>query len=368
LLAELARAHLVDEHTPGRFACHDLLRAYAAELAQKLETEPDRAAAVRRMLDHYLHSGHSADRLLNPHPDDDVPPPGPAVPGIVVEFPAGRAQAVAWFAAEQAVLTTVIRKVTGFDPELWQLVQTLRRYLAYQGLWYDLIDLLGTALEAARRLSDPLRQAFAHRFLGYSCVAVGRFDQAEADLRRAAELYAGEGSLTGQAHVHRHFAWMFERLGRHDDAIRHARRALDLFVAAGHPAGQARALNAIGWFNAVLGDHEAALRHCLRALRLQEEVGDRFGQAETWDSLGYAHRHLGRLEQAVECYRIAVELYREFDDRYNEADSLVSLGDVLVEAGDPASARVVWREALGIMERLGHSEAHDVRVRLMAPG
>jgi DNA-binding SARP family transcriptional activator len=33
LLAELARAHLIVEHVPGRYALHDLLRAYAAEQA-----------------------------------------------------------------------------------------------------------------------------------------------------------------------------------------------------------------------------------------------------------------------------------------------------------------------------------------------
>ena len=32
-LAELTGAHLLAEHTPGRYACHDLLRAYAAEQA-----------------------------------------------------------------------------------------------------------------------------------------------------------------------------------------------------------------------------------------------------------------------------------------------------------------------------------------------
>jgi hypothetical protein len=30
LLAELAAAHLLSEHRPGRYTAHDLLRAYAA--------------------------------------------------------------------------------------------------------------------------------------------------------------------------------------------------------------------------------------------------------------------------------------------------------------------------------------------------
>ena len=55
LLAELTRAHLLAEHAPGRYAFHDLLRAYASELASAQECPADRASAVHRLLDHYLH-------------------------------------------------------------------------------------------------------------------------------------------------------------------------------------------------------------------------------------------------------------------------------------------------------------------------
>jgi hypothetical protein len=52
--------HLLAEHVPGRYALHDLLRAYACELACAQDSESDRQAAVRRVLDHYLHTAHSA--------------------------------------------------------------------------------------------------------------------------------------------------------------------------------------------------------------------------------------------------------------------------------------------------------------------
>lgn len=368
LLSELARAHLVAEHVPGRFACHDLLRAYAAELARTVDTEADRGSAIRRMLDHYVYSGFKADRLLNPYPDDDAIELAPTPPGISVEEPMDRAQALAWFGKEQPVFMSAVRRLTGFDVHLWRLVRFLRRYLAYQGFWFDQIEVLSVGLEAARRLGDPLRQAFAHRFLGCTRVAIGRYDTARADLERAAELYKSAGDRAGEAHVHRHFAWMLERQGLHREALPHARRALELYRAAGDRAGQARALNAISWFHAKLGDPVQALRYCGKALRLQEKLGDRFGQAETRDSLGYLHHHLGEYRQAVESYQMAVELYREFDDRYNEADTLVSLGETHLAAGDRGSALAVWQRALGIFDRLGHPAADDVLLKLKAHG
>ena len=53
-LRQLAAAHLVEESEPGRFAFHDLLRAYAAEQTQVIDSASDRHQATERVLDHYL--------------------------------------------------------------------------------------------------------------------------------------------------------------------------------------------------------------------------------------------------------------------------------------------------------------------------
>jgi hypothetical protein len=60
LLGELARAHLIADHVPGRYAFDDLLRAYAAEQAHHTGSYGGRAAAVGRVLDHYLHTAARA--------------------------------------------------------------------------------------------------------------------------------------------------------------------------------------------------------------------------------------------------------------------------------------------------------------------
>ena len=51
------------EVAPGRYAFHDLLRAYAAEQGTPAE---EVAGTTRRMLDHYLHAAHQAHRVLYP--------------------------------------------------------------------------------------------------------------------------------------------------------------------------------------------------------------------------------------------------------------------------------------------------------------
>ena len=65
-VAELADTHLIAEHAPGRYAVHDLLRAYAAYLARTTDSEADRREAVHRVLDHYLHTASAGSQVLNP--------------------------------------------------------------------------------------------------------------------------------------------------------------------------------------------------------------------------------------------------------------------------------------------------------------
>ena len=65
-LRELTRCHLLAEPVLGRYAFHDLLRAYAAEQAAAMDDEMARRAALARALDHYLHTAHAAALLLNP--------------------------------------------------------------------------------------------------------------------------------------------------------------------------------------------------------------------------------------------------------------------------------------------------------------
>jgi tetratricopeptide (TPR) repeat protein len=363
-LAGLARVHLVAEHAPGRFAFHDLLRAYAAELAATVDSESSRRAAHRRVLDHYLHTAYAADRLLDPH-RQPITLTEPAA-GVVPERLADRRQAMAWFTAERAVLLAAIGQAAalGFDAHARQIAWTLTTFLDRRGHWPDWAAAQRTALAAADRLGDQAAQARAHRDLARAYAQLGRYDDAHAHLRRALALFDGCADPAGQAHIHLGIGWLFDRQGRHLDALLHAERALRLFQAAGHRPGQANALNNVGAHQARLGNHGQALATCRRALRLHREIGDLRGQADTWRSLGFAHHRLGDHAQAIDCYREALDLFRDVGDRYQEAGVLTHLGDLRAAAGDRSAAHRAWQEAVGILDELGHADAQEIRQRL----
>lgn len=363
-LAELARAHLITERVPGRFALHDLLRAYATEVAHTHDPDQERDAARQRILDHYLHTACRADELLNRHRDRPFTL-ADASPGVTAETFAERGQALAWFESEHAVLLAALNHAAGFDAHLWQLAWALASYFEYQGHWRDWRDSQIMAVEAGLRLSDKPAQALSRRLLAGAFIQLSNYDQANSQLRRALALFSELGDVIGQADVHRNLAWMLERQGLHREALPHAQQALDLFMTTDHRTGQARALNAVGWFLAQLGDYLPALASCQRALELQQEVGDRFGEAETWDSLGYVHRHLRHEGEAIACYEQAVKLYRELGDRYSEADALDALGDAHHAFADFEAAQIAWRGALAILEQLDHPHADKIRARMI---
>ena len=364
LLTELTRAHLVTEPTPGRYTCHDLLRAYATELAEATDPEPERRAATRRVLDHYVHTAHRASVQLNPYRDPITPTA--AAEGVTPEILAGHDPALAWFTAEHTVLLRAVdfAAAAGFPDHTWELAWTLPDFLGRRGHWRAWADTQRLAVAAATRKGDTSRLAHAHRGLGSAQTILAEYDQAEVHLRRALHLYATLGDQIGEARAHISLGSLLDNQGKGRECLLHAQAALALFRAADHRYGLANALCSVGWCHAVLGEHEQALAACQESLDLHHEIGDRHGEAATWDSLGYAYHAAGAYDEAAACYQSALELYRDLGDRFEVANTLTNLGATREAAGHSATARTAWQHALTILTDLDHPNADEVRTKL----
>ena len=363
LLAELARAHLVAEHAIGRYAFHDLLRAYAAEQARALDGDAARRAAVGRALDHYLHTAHAAAVLVNPSRTSlRLAPPEP---GVTSEHLVGQRQALAWFEAEHHVLlAAALAAGTGFERHAWQLPLAIGDYLDAGGHWHELAAVARNGLDAATRLGEVGGQAAAHRVLAGAHAQLARYDLAHAHLADSLELYRRLGDQAGQAIVHRTVAWVSDLQERYAETLGHCERALVLFQAVGDQVEQARTLATIGWCHAHLGGHREAREFCQRALALLRERGHRLYQAGIWDTLGYVEHQSGDHVAAVACYERALAMFRDFGDRYCQATVLAHLGDTRHAAGQSQEARRAWQEAVAILDALHHPYAGTVRARL----
>jgi tetratricopeptide (TPR) repeat protein len=345
VLRALADASLIHRTPGGRYAMHDLVRAYATTTANNLPVHM-RETALRRVLDFYTHTLHTADEFLDPYRDPArLAPPAQGVhPHPLHDAPA----AWAWCDAEHACLLAAQHTATTYHWHLtaWHLAWTLDTFHHWRGHRYDRLSVWQAAADAATHLPDPTPLTRAHRLLGLAHAELGHHEDAIDHLHQALTLAEHHHDSTQQARTHHALSRAWEQQSDHQQALNHARRALDLCRSLHQPVWEARALNQVGWDAAQLGDYDTAREHCQAALTLHRHHHNTAGEAATLDSLGYIDHHTGHHIQAINHYHHALTLYRDNGNAFEVADTLDRLGHSHTALGQHNQARTVWQEAL----------------------
>jgi tetratricopeptide (TPR) repeat protein/DNA-binding XRE family transcriptional regulator len=364
LLRELACGCLITEHAPGRYAFHDLLRAYAAEQGRHCDSQPDRAAAIDRVLDHYLHTAARAAIVL--HPSTEALALAPPTAQAAPERPADHRQALAWFDAEHQVLIAAVTLAaeTGADRHAWQLPCAMSDYLKTRGYPHDRVTVMASALAAATRLDDVPGQALSFLGLGKACARTGDYDQARAHLERCLQLYQRLGDRMGEALAQENLAALAEVQGRYAEAVGHNEQALCLFRAIGDEAREARVLGTVGWCHALLGEYQRARALCEQSLALVARLGGGHREYHILDTLGYIEFHLGHFVRATAHFEYALSMCRDRGDRFVEGEILTHLGDACHAVGELPRARQAWQRALAIADDIQHLGAGELRAKL----
>nr|WP_083466722.1 XRE family transcriptional regulator [Kibdelosporangium sp. MJ126-NF4]CEL18217.1 transcriptional regulator, SARP family [Kibdelosporangium sp. MJ126-NF4] len=367
LLQELEKASLLNRDGHGRYAMHDLIRRYATDIAHQQLPKEALEQALRRVVDFYLHTAHTADRLLDPHrPPIQLDPPEPGCqPGPLSDY----AAALAWFDSEHPGLLAAQHTATThrWHRAVWQLAWTLGTYHDRRGRGHDRLAVWRSGLAAADHLADPTAQIRAHRVLGYAYAEVGRHNESIEHLRQSLALAEDHHDHTNQAHTHRLLARAWGQRGDNEQALGHAAHAFTLYRTLDNPVWEAEALNEMGWHAAQLGEYERAREHCRAALTLHRRHDNPDGESYAQDSLGYIAHHTGQYHQAVEHYLLALTLLRDLGYTYEVANTLNGLGDSHLALGEHDQARVTWREALELYRaQQRHDEASRVQRQLDA--
>jgi tetratricopeptide (TPR) repeat protein len=351
-LRALAAAHLATEHAPGRFALHDLLRAYAAELAER-DDGPDRAhAAERRLLDYYLHNGRPGTLLLASATDfGDV---GAPAAGVLTDPPGTVEDAMSWFAAESGPLRAACARAAERDlaPYNWQLPWVIAPYLIFQGHLADSAAAQRSAADSAERAGDLRGLGYARYCLAQALDLGGDGPDAERQLRLSLSAFTAVGDGTGQGMALYGLSHVLRGQERYAEALPAAREALRLRAEHGPPAAVATSETSLGVICAQLGRYDEAVEHCERALRIAEAAGLGMYQGEALCYLGLAHVRAGAYAAAADCYRRATDAWRAIGDQADLAATLILLAKAEEAAGDTAAAdrdRTAGEDILGGM-------------------
>jgi tetratricopeptide (TPR) repeat protein len=359
----LARAYLIQQAGPGRYSLHDLLRAYARELAATLNRPDEQRTALTRLFDYYLHTAAEAMDTL--HPAERHRRPRVGASATPVPPLAGPAAAALWLDAQRACLVAVTAHTAaqGWPGHAVRLAATLSRYLRPSGHLSEALTIHAHALQAARLIEDQTAEATALTNLGVIDWELGRFQQAVGHHRRALALFRETGDQPGQARALNNLGLANLVQGRYQQATGQLREALALLCETGDQPGQARALTNLGLIDLRQGRYQQATGQLHQALALFRETGARAGPVHVLSYLGLVALHQGRFQQATSHLRQALASAREDGDRPGEADSLNGLGEVFLATGQPEPAHLQYAAALSLASQIGdryeQARAHD---------
>ncbi|HEX7302646.1 AfsR/SARP family transcriptional regulator [Lentzea sp.] len=363
LLETLLDEHLLQQHTPGRYGLHDLLRAYAVDQVTAAEPPPARALARRRVLDWYVHTSWESAQQLNPQRKLDISPADPAVHPRTF---ADRDSALLWCDTERANLVAAIRDAAEHDlPEhSWTLAQCLWDFFNLRKHWADWIDTHGVALAAARSAGDHAAEGRMLITLGIALREVRRHDEAVDCYQQALAIFHALGDRSREEPTWNNLGIVHMVEGRTDEALACFEQSAAIARELGNPHSEAVTLNNIALLHADAGRFDVALARYQRALEIRREAEDPYSEAILLNNIGEVHRGLHDFPQAVSHVERALETFRAIGDLYGQAESLDNLGLALDGLGDRRGAEKCWLESVTLFEELGEPKADEVRARL----
>jgi DNA-binding SARP family transcriptional activator/Tfp pilus assembly protein PilF len=384
--------HLVEEHGPGRFSFHDLIRKYARHRALADENDLDQQLVVHRILDYYLYVAELAASAVYPFHRRLATrlthiPASPPLLGTKADFQR-------WVATERTNLIGIVHYAArnNWVQHAGLLPHMLAQFLDTWGYWEDAVALhrlavrtwheAGNARGEASALTDlcfVLGRTGRHK-LGLQCAqnALEMF-RAQGDQRGEADALDRMGLILwqtsryrealschadalairiaiqdrhGEADAFSHSAMSLWHTSRYAEALNYLRKALEIYKEIDDPRGEGTTLNNIADMQRHLGFYEEALDRYQQALIISRDIGDRQGEAILFSNIGSVCLRTGRLGESVDYYRKALSVYRNIGDRRCEADALNDLGAAYQLSGHYSEALIQHQKALVLAREL----------------
>jgi tetratricopeptide (TPR) repeat protein len=367
LLADLARTALLSEQPvgAGRWRMHDLIRLYAAELAEG-DDAGELAEAADRLLEHYSTTFEAATSLLVDLPEER----------IRQRF-GSRSEALSWLKGERANLTAAAQTFSGSHPDVVVRIAFDLVYRLFQWRYFD--DGIAVA-EAALAVVDghgtTSDRGGLHTILGMALFGAGRRAEAVAATQESIRIYR---ELTrNQPDAEPLVGRSLANLGIQERDPERRRVAAEEAVSIGRRWARgddpalpnvelAGALHNLSVALADLGRHSEAVAPAQEAMeirRRQAQAAPGAFQRYFADLLIHLSAKLleaGRPEEAVLRAAEGVDVFRQLaaeDLRAHEhalCDALARLGLAFVAVGRTEEARELHAQAMALAARLGEN-------------
>ncbi|MER5997549.1 tetratricopeptide repeat protein [Nonomuraea angiospora] len=306
--AQLAECSGTDQTGTMRYRLHDLVRVFAAELAEQDEAER-RRAAIERVL--YGYRRRAEEAAQNRWPQDWSK-------GGRRSDADGQVRAGDWLNAERLTLLAMIHLARQL--RLWELTWGLARAFcslchSLRAYWADWVAVAELGCEAAAQIGD--RRALAIALLDSASVHGG--------------------------------------LGLRERALEEARRALETFEELGETWWAARAMRTIGMTLFSDGHLDRAQDYLIGGITAFKGEDDLWWMARTQRNLAEMRMSERRPDEARELLEDALEIFKRDGNRYSEAQTLRVYGEVLAAQARAEHRAGDLRLAANLFTRAGFS-------------
>ncbi|MEV6559472.1 BTAD domain-containing putative transcriptional regulator [Nocardia sp. NPDC051756] len=292
LLEALVDVHLLEQVVSERYRFHNLVRDYAATLAQASDLED--GAALTRLFDYYRYCAWAVGSKILPDRTSriiDLPVPGTPTPAL-----ASHQECVAWLHSERLNLLAIAREATrGRWSDYTRLFSEILWWPYVTGLRCsdDAITLHFDAVEVARNSGEQAEECRLLVNLGYTLWRMRHCRQALVVLNDAVRLAHGMNDFASAARAMHHSGLVYFRQGRYRDSL--------------------------------MGYHQA--------LSLSRWSGDKFMEGYALQGLGQVHERMGYYDDAFDYLRQAVDVADETNDPYLRACALMRMSDTDMRIG-----------------------------------
>ncbi|MBE0565930.1 MAG: sigma 54-interacting transcriptional regulator, partial [Krumholzibacteria bacterium] len=266
---------------------------------------------------------------------------------------------------EEAVMAALPPVAAQASVEHAELRLLLGAALRWRGRLADAVEHVEYACAAFTVLGEPGRSAVAANFLGWTCLSLGRLDEARRWFEKALALNMGLGARLRMAQNYQNLAIVCYKQGDYGAAVELLEK--ELVAAEERPDMTARARIALGNVLRLQGRWEEARRQLTRAHAVAAEAGLAREQTLALEFLGDVHRDEGRPAEARRYYERGMAVAHVLAPR---GDLVMELrrreGECLDLEGRHEDALAVLNNARELCDQVGDAYETAVTLRCLA--
>jgi hypothetical protein len=370
----LAEMGLLQRDTPDRLSLHSMVRRHAAHLSTALDSEADREAALRRVLDHLLVKAVFADlAVLGPgrfRVTEGV------TEGYTSPFTGAgpKAAALHWLNAERLNLLALQGTVAtrGWHDASWQLAEALTALYVEQRYLVDWTVSSEIGANSARQAGNIRAEARLRSFVSRAWTDLGDLDRARKELLdQALPLVevpplvssASRDDVRLRASVSELVARLCDATGS-VEAIRAWEQTIELFTSVDDHRGVAFATFFQGCSQHLRGDLGLAEDTLRRVLPQIRAVPDARMEGRCGTELGLVLLDAGRLGEAQHEVGVAIDVLRRDGNRFYEAQAHEAAAAIAAASGDHTAERAALVRLIELHRALGSDRGAEFTDRL----